>query len=108
MTVDLLAGGRKFFLTIFAILLAFLLALIAIAVTVKHPESSAAVTGVATGFTSVLMVALAFFNGANAAIEWKHASKSSTSSERRDTTHREHRTDEEILSRRHDGIEETP
>lgn len=108
MKLDLLAGGRKFFLTVFCIVLAFLLALIAIAVTVSNPESSAGVSGIVTGFTSVLMVALAFFNGANAAIEWKHASVSNVSAERRDSTHREYRTDEKIAERRHDGIEETP
>ncbi len=55
--------GRKFFLTLLCIATGLLVTLLALFLGVAVP----------TEFTNVLIASAMFYNGANAAIEWKHA-----------------------------------
>lgn len=78
--------GRKFTLTVLGINVAGALSTLSLAVLMWGPHEAAPHVGaVVLGFTGVLSAALAFYNGSQAAIEWKHAAMG-TAEDRRATT----------------------
>lgn len=88
--------GRKFFLTMVCITSGLVVTLLALFMNRDVPSE----------FTNVLIASSMIFNGANAAIEWKHAGSSAT---RQETVNRREEFVQRVYERRDSelGVEAT-
>ena len=71
--------GRKFSLAICAMVLGFIVTLVALSVIVHAPASATYIADVVGQFALVLSVSIGAFSGANAAVTWKHGGGASSS-----------------------------
>lgn len=77
--------GRKFSITIIAMLFGFTLAVVGLVLVQFQPAESSAIVSIVTSFATVLTIITTAYSGAQGAVDWRHGPSDRTTQTTTDT-----------------------